>query len=155
MLLNNKVHSLKIEIMKTINWGKTIIAGFLGTVLFDLSGLLITGNWWDIPSILGAKTGLGLAYGVVGHYSNGILLAILFTGIAPSLWGPKWARAITFVIAETIALVWFFMLPLLGAGVAGIDMDPMMPFVTILRHIAYAIPLIFLIKYDLKPINNN
>ncbi|MCM4170537.1 hypothetical protein DHD32_03515 [Arenibacter sp. TNZ] len=137
--------------MKTINWKKAILAGFLGTILFDLVGLLITGNWWDLPAILGAKTGLGLAYGVIGHYSNGILLAILFAGIAPSIWGPKWARAITFVVGETIALVWLFMLPLLGAGVAGVDMDPMMPIITLLRHIAYAIPLIFLINYDIMP----
>jgi len=135
--------------MKTINWKNAIIAGIIGTILFDIVGLLFTGKWWDIPGILGAKTGLGLAYGVIGHYSNGILLSVLFAGIAPSLWGPKWARAITFVVGETIALVWLFMLPLLGAGVAGIDMDPMMPVVTLLRHLAYAIPLIFLIQYDI------
>jgi len=134
--------------MKTINWKNAILAGFLGTVLFDILGLILTGNWWDLPAILGAKTGLGLAYGVLGHYSNGILLAILFAGIAPSLWGPKWLRPLIFVAAETVALVWLFMLPLLGAGVAGLDMSPMMPVITLLRHLAYAIPLIFLIQYD-------
>lgn len=138
----------------TINWQKAIIAGFLGTILFDLVGLLLTGKWWDIPGILGMKTGLGLAYGVIGHYSNGILLAILFAGIAPSLWGPKWLRPIVFVVAETIALVWLFMLPLLGAGVAGLDMSPMMPVITLVRHLAYALPLIFLIQYDFKSLKN-
>jgi len=68
--------------MKTINWKNAILAGFLGTVLFDILGLILTGNWWDLPAILGAKTGLGLAYGVLGHYSNGILLAILFAGVS-------------------------------------------------------------------------
>lgn len=135
--------------MKTINWKNAILAGFLGTILFDLVGLLITGNWWDIPGILGAKTGLGLAYGVVGHYSNGVLLAILFAGIAPSLWGPKWFTPILFVVAEMVALVWLFMLPLLGAGVAGLDISPMMPVITTVRHIAYAIPLIFLVQHDI------
>ena len=137
---------------QTIHWKNAIIAGFLGTMLFDLVGLLITGNWWDIPNILGVKTGLGLAYGVIGHYSNGILLAILFAGIAPSLWGPKWLRPLIFVAGETIALVWLFMLPLLGAGVAGLDMSPMMPVITLVRHLAYALPLIFLIQYDIKAI---
>ncbi len=136
--------------MKTINWKYAIIAGFLGTVLFDLVGLLITGNWWDIPGILGAKTGLGLGYGVIGHYSNGILLAILYAGIAPSLWGPKWVRPLIFVGGETVALVWLFMLPLLGAGVAGLDLSPMMPVITLVRHLAYAIPLIFLINVEIK-----
>ena len=136
----------------TINWKKAILAGILGTILFDLVGFLLTGNWWDIPGLLGAKTGLGLAYGVGGHYSNGILLSVLFAGIAPSLWGPKWVRPIIFVIGETVALVWLFMLPLLGAGVAGLDASPMMPVITLVRHLAYAIPLIFLINYDLKGI---
>jgi hypothetical protein len=138
--------------MKTINWKNAVIAGILGTILFDLVGLLLTGKWWDIPGILGMKTGLGLAYGVIGHYSNGILLAILFAGIAPSLWGPKWLRPMIFITAQMIALVWLFMLPLLGAGVAGLDVSPMMPVITYLRHIAYAIPLIFLIQYDIKAI---
>jgi hypothetical protein len=137
----------------TINWKKAIIAGFLGTILFDLVGLLLIGKWWDIPGILGMKTGFGLAYGVIGHYSNGILLAILFAGIAPSLWGPKWLRPFIFVTAEMIALVWLFMLPLLGAGVAGLDASPMMPVITLVRHLAYALPLIFLIQYDFNKIN--
>ncbi|SNR84088.1 hypothetical protein [Lutibacter flavus] len=138
--------------MKTINWKSTIIAGIIGTILFDIVGLLLTGKWWDIPGLLGMKTGLGLAYGVVGHYSNGILLAILFAGIAPSLWGPKWLRPLIFVVGETVALVWLFMLPLLGAGVAGLDASPMMPIITLARHMAYAVPLIFLINYDIKGI---
>ena len=41
------------------------------------------------------------------------------------------------------------MFPLLGAGVAGIDLSPMMPVITVIRHLAYALPLIFLIQYDL------
>ena len=43
--------------MNTINWKYAIIAGILGTILFDLAGLLLTGNWWDIPGLLGEKTG--------------------------------------------------------------------------------------------------
>jgi len=139
---------------KTINWKNAIIAGIIGTILFDLVGLLLTGNWWDIPGILGAKTGLGLAYGVGGHYGNGILLAILFAGLEPSIMGPKWLRPIIFVTAEMVALVWLFMLPLLGAGIAGIDASPMMPLITFLRHLAYAVPLIFMISYNLKEIQS-
>ena len=140
--------------MKTINWKNAIIAGIIGTILFDLVGLLLTGNWWDIPGILGAKTGLGLAYGVGGHYGNGIFLAILFAGIAPSLWGPKWLRPIIFITAEMVALVYLFTLPLLGAGIAGVDMDPMMPVIQFIRHLAYAIPLIFLISYNQKVVTS-
>lgn len=128
-----------------INWTKTILAGVLGTLAFDIVGFLFTGQWWDIAGIIGEKTGLGFLFGVAGHYSNGILLAILYAGIAPSLWGPAWVRAITFTTAETIALVWFFMFPLLDAGIAGLNLGSLLPVVSMVRHWAYAVPLIILI----------
>lgn len=124
-----------------INWMRAITAGIIGTLAFDIIGFLFTGQWWDIPSILGEKTGLGFEYGILGHYANGILIAILYAGIAPSLWGPTWLRTLLFVTAETIALVWFFMLPLLGAGIAGTKMSAMVPLITLVRHLAYGIPL--------------
>lgn len=132
--------------MNTINWKNAILAGIAGTLLFDLVGLILTGQWWDIPALLGTKTELGLAYGVFGHYSNGILLAILYAGIAPSLFGPKWLRPFIFVIAETVALVWFFMFPLLGAGIMGLNIGVDMAIGSLVRHLVYAIPLVFLIN---------
>lgn len=134
--------------MKELNWNKAIIAGIIGTLLFDIVGLLFTGQWWDIPGLLGQKTGLGFVYGIFGHYGNGILLAILYTAIAPHLWGPYWVRPLIFVTGETIALVWLFMLPLLGAGVAGLNQSPMTPVVTLLRHFAFALPLIFWVNQE-------
>jgi hypothetical protein len=124
-----------------IHWRNAILGGVLGTVAFDILGFVFTGTWWDIPALLGEKTGLGLGYGVIGHFSNGILLAILYAGIAPSLWGPSWARTLLFVTAETIALVWFFMFPLLGAGIAGTKIAAMVPLISLLRHIVYGIPV--------------
>lgn len=129
-----------------IDWIKAIVAGGLGTILFDIVGLLFSGQWWDVPGLLGEKTGLGLTYGVVGHYANGIMLGILYAGIAPSLWGPYWMRPLIFMVAETVALVWLFMFPLLGAGIGGVKMDSMIPVVSLIRHLAFAVPLIFLIK---------
>lgn len=126
-----------------INWTNAIIGGILGTFAFDIVGFLFTGVWWDIPAVLGAKTELGFAYGVVGHFSNGIFLAILYAGIASSLWGPGWARTLLFVTAETIALVWFFMFPLLGAGIAGTKIAAIIPLVSLVRHLAYGVPLWF------------
>ena len=129
-----------------IDWIKAIIAGVLGTILFDIIGFIFSGQWWDVPGLLGEKTGLGLTYGVIGHYSNGILLGILYAGIAPSLWGPYWVRPFVFMAAETIALVWLFMFPLLGAGIGGVKMGSMIPVVSMIRHLAFAVPMIFLIK---------
>jgi hypothetical protein len=136
--------------MKTINWKNAILAGIAGTLLFDLFGLVFGMGWWDIPVLLGEKTGLGLAYGVFGHFSNGILLAILYAGIAPSLWGPAWIRPYIFITAQTIALVWFFMFPLVGAGVAGLNVGPEMAIMSMLRHWVFVIPFVFLINKDLE-----
>lgn len=137
--------------MHTINWKDAIVAGVLGTVLFDLFGLVAGMGWWDIPALLGEQTGLGLAYGVFGHFSNGVLLAILYAGIAPSLWGPAWIRPYIFITAQTVALVWFFMFPLVGAGVAGLNMGPDMAIGSLLRHWVYVIPYIFIINKRLFP----
>jgi len=136
--------------MYKLNWGKAIIAGIVGTILFDLFGLITTGQWWDIPGLLGQKTGLGMFYGVIGHYANGMLISILYAAVAPHLWGPYWARAILFIVGETIALVWFFMLPFMGAGVAGIENNAMMPLMTVLRHLVYAVALIFIVNPDIE-----
>jgi hypothetical protein len=128
-----------------INWLKAIMAGVVGTLAFDIAGYFFTGQWWDIAGIIGAKTELGLGFGVAGHYANGILLAVLYAGIAPSLWGPNWVRALTFVSAETAALVWFFMFPLLGAGIAGTKLGANLPLISMARHWAYAIPLVLIL----------
>jgi hypothetical protein len=135
--------------MKTINWKNAIIAGIAGTILFDIFGFTLSGEWWGTPALLGEKTELGMAYGVFAHYSNGILLAILYAGIAPSLWGPHWLRPFIFITAQTIALVWFFMMPLLGAGVAGIKADPMMAVGSLFSHWVFVVPFIFIINKDL------
>ena len=136
-----------------INWQNAIISGILGTIAFDIVGYFFTGSFWDIPSLLGQKTELGFAFGLAGHYANGILLAILYAGIAPSLWGPNWFRSLTFVTGETIALVWFFMFPLLGMGVAGLKAGNMMSIISLVRHFAYAIPLYYFIHEFRKSSN--
>ncbi|MCC5929613.1 MAG: hypothetical protein JJU28_10240 [Cyclobacteriaceae bacterium] len=131
--------------MQSINWKNAIIAGITGTILFDVFGFIANGVWWDIPALLGEKTELGLAYGVFSHFGNGILLAILYTAIAPSLRGPFWLRPFIFITAQTLALVWFFMFPLLGAGVAGLNAGPMMAIGSLIMHWIYVIPFIFII----------
>ena len=81
-----------------------------------------------------------------GHFSNGVLLAILYAAIAPSLVGPYWLRPFIFITAQTVALVWFFMLPLLGAGVAGLNVGADMAIGSLVRHWIYVIPFIFFNK---------
>jgi hypothetical protein len=105
-----------------INWTRAILAGLAGTIVFEVLGLVFTGKWWDIPGLLGMKLGAGLPGGVVAHYANGVILAIIYAGVGPSLWGPAWARALTYMTVQTIFGVWLFMMPLLDMGVGGIKM---------------------------------
>ncbi len=126
-----------------IHYLKAAIAGIVGTAAFDITGLVLTGTFWDIPALIGSKLtpAGGLAVGVVAHYANGVLLAILYGALAPSLWGPRWARALTFVTAETVFGVWFFMLPLLGLGPLGLKAGLALPFIALARHWAYGAAL--------------
>ena len=128
-----------------INWKLTILAGLVGTLVFDLVGLLLTGTWWDLPALLGGKLEIGLAGGVLTHYGNGVILAVIYAAIAPSLWGPGWTRALTYVSIQTVFGVWLFMLPLLDAGIAGLKMSAMMPVITLVRHWGYGLVLAWLV----------
>jgi hypothetical protein len=135
--------------MKTINWKLAVLTGIIGTLLFDLFGFVMMGQWWDIPTLLGEKTGLGLIYGIIAHYGNGIFLSILYAGIVNSLWGPLWLRPFIFITVQTIALVWLFMFPLLGAGVAGINLGTTTPMASMIRHWVFVLPFIFILNKNL------
>ncbi|HET8679869.1 MAG TPA: hypothetical protein VFM39_07085 [bacterium] len=127
-----------------INWKRAIVAGIVGTVAFDVLGLILTGQWWDLPALLGMKTGLGFLGGLVGHYANGVVLAVIYAALAPSLWGSGWVRALTYVTLETVFAVWLTLFPLLGVGVAGIGAGPFMPIIALARHWAYGLALAWL-----------
>lgn len=60
-----------------INWIKAGIAGVIGTLLFDIVGLLFTGTWWDIPGVLAQAVGLPFPIALLMHYGNGIALAAI------------------------------------------------------------------------------
>ncbi len=124
-----------------INWKLTILAGLAGTLVFDLVGLALTGQWWDIPTLLGNKLGTGQLAGVGAHYANGALLAVIYAAIAPSLWGSARTRALTYVTIQTVFGVWLFMMPLLGAGIAGLAVGPLMPLIALARHWGYGLVL--------------
>ncbi len=129
----------------TINWKLTILAGVLGTLALDLTGLLITGEWWDIPQMLGAKLGAGLAGGVAAHYVIGSVLAVIYAAVAPSLWGPKIVRALTYITIQTVLGVFLFMFPLLDMGIAGLGVGIAVPIIALIRHWVYALVLAVLV----------
>lgn len=124
-----------------INWIKATLAGVIGTVLFDIVGLIFTGTWWDIPGVLSQAIGLPLPIALLMHYGNGVALAAIYAALAPSLFGPSWLRALVFTSLETVMLVWFLLFPLLGLGIAGLEGGLLFPFLSMTRHWAYAVPL--------------
>jgi hypothetical protein len=126
-----------------VNWRKAVLAGVLGTILFDIVGLIFTGTWWDIPNVLANAIGLPLPIALVMHYGNGVALAAIYAALSPSLYGPSWVRAIFFTSLETVMLVWFLLFPLLGLGVAGLEGGFIFPILSMVRHWAYAVPLAF------------
>ena len=129
----------------TINWRQTILAAIIGTLALDLTGLLLTGNWWDIPQLLGTKLGTGLAGGVAAHYAIGSVLAIIYAAIAPSLWGPRVVRALTYITIQTVLGVFLFMFPLLDMGVAGLGAGIAVPFIALIRHWVFGLVLAALV----------
>jgi hypothetical protein len=127
-----------------LTWKRAVaaaIGGIIGTIVFDVLGLLFGMPWWDVPRMLGGAVGVGLAGGVVMHYVNGMILAIIFAGLLPLFFGPVWVRAIQFITLQTIFGVWLFMMPLAGMGPLGLEHEAgiMMPIGSLIRHWAYAV----------------
>ncbi|MEE9241413.1 MAG: DUF6789 family protein [bacterium] len=129
-----------------INFRKAVIAGIAGTVLFDLVGFALTGKFWDIPALLGAKLigDGGFVLGLIAHYGNGITLAVIYAGLAPSLKGNDFVRAQAYITAQAVAGVYLFMLPLLGLGAFGLKAGLALPVIVMARHWAYGAVLAWL-----------
>ncbi len=94
--------------------------------------------------MLGAKLGVGLAGGVVAHYSNGVILAIIFAGVGPSLWGPNLLRGLTYMFIQQIFGVWLFLNPILGTGIMGLKVGPMAPVISLAKHLAFGLVIAWL-----------
>jgi hypothetical protein len=95
---------------------------------------------------LGAKLGVGLAAGVAGHFTNGVAIAIIFAALRPSLFGPNWFRGLSFATVQTVMNVWLLLYPLLGMGIAGLEAGYAPAVISILRHYAFILPAIFILK---------
>jgi hypothetical protein len=133
-----------------IRWRQAVVAGLAGTMAFDLVGLALTGQW-STPRMLSAKLELGLAGGVVAHYVNGALLAIIYAGVGPSLWGSNWVRALTYILVQQVFGVWLFLNPILGMGIAGLKAGPMAAVVSLVKHVAFALIIAWL--YPVAPVD--
>ncbi len=145
--------TLPVNSLKNSKFLRIIVAGVAATLAFNAvmySDIAITGIPLDIPATIGQIAVGESAYteiaGQLIHLANGVGLALLFGYIVVPVAKkiskqPIIVYAVLFAAFETVVGVWFGMLPALGAGVAGLEIDPLVPIVTMTRHIVFGLVL--------------
>ena len=135
--------------LKNSKFVRFVIAGVLATIAFNGAMYLdiaITGVPLDIAALMGELTVGESEYtetvGHVIHFANGIGLSLLFGYVALPISKkiiklPVIVYAIVFAIIETVIAVWLIMLPMLGAGIAGINIAPEVAGMTFARHVVF------------------
>jgi len=128
-----------------------VLAGFLGTLAFYVASyvdMAITGVPLDISVVLGQLIAgdheSAQIVGHVAHIGNGIGLTLFFGYVflpisTRVMKGRIWLHGIIFGIIVTVTTVWFGLLPSLGAGIAGLNIAPEVPAMTLFRHIVFGV----------------
>jgi len=149
---NSKLPAVK-KSAKDSKFLRLVLAGILGTLAFNFAmyaDISITGVPLDIANILGQLTvGESELAPIVGHaihLGNGIGLALLFGYVALPISKriirlPIMVYALAFVVIELVVATWFGLFPALGAGVAGLNIAPEVPVMTLFRHIVFGLVL--------------
>ncbi len=126
-----------------------VIAGLLGTLGFYVAAYIdmaITGVPLDITVVLGQLVAgeheSAQIIGHVFHIGNGIGLTLffgyVFLPISTRVMKRRmWFHGIIFGIIVTVTTVWLGLLPALGAGIAGLNIAPEVPAMTMFRHIVF------------------
>ena len=126
-----------------------VIAGLLGTLGFYIAAYVdmeITGVPLDITVVLGQLVAgdheSAQIIGHVFHIGNGIGLTLFFGYVflpisTRIMKGRMWLHGIIFGIIVTVTTVWLGLLPALGAGIAGLNIAPEVPAMTMFRHIVF------------------
>ena len=137
------------QVYKNQKFSRLVITGLAGTLAFYIAAFIdmgITGIPLDISVVLGQLvTGddeLVLIIGNIFHIVNGIGLTLffgyVFIPISRKILNDRiWLHGIIFGVLVTATTVWFGMLPALGAGVAGLNISPEVPVMTMSRHIIF------------------
>ena len=128
---------------------RLVIAGILGTLAFNAvmyGDIAITGIPVDIVATMGSlAVGESQHAEIIGHiihFANGIGLALLFGYVALPISKrikklPTIVYGIAFALVELVIAVWLVMLPMLGAGIAGLDVAPEVAVMTLARHLVF------------------
>ncbi|MBL7015911.1 MAG: hypothetical protein ISR79_06040 [Nitrosopumilus sp.] len=138
---------------KNFKFGNLVFAGLLGTIAFNAvmyADISITGIPLDIVAVLGnlaaGESEYSQTIGQAIHLANGVGLSLFFGYVVLPISKkitkqPLIIYAVLFAAFETVIGVWFGMLPTLGAGIAGLEIDPLVPIITLIRHIVYGLVL--------------
>ncbi len=147
-----------IQAYKNHKFSSLVIAGLVATLGFYIAAYVdmeITGVPLDISVVLGMLVvGEHESSQIIGnlfHIGNGIALTLFFGYVflpisTRIMKGRIWLHGIIFGVIVTVTTVWFGMLPALGAGIAGINIAPEVPAMTIFRHIVFGAIIGILIK---------
>lgn len=137
------------QVYKNRKFSRLVLAGLVGTLAFYIAAFIdmeITGISLDISVVLGqlvaGEDESALIIGNIFHIVNGIGLTLFFGYVfmpisRKILDGRIWLHGIIFGVIVTTTTVWFGMLPALGAGVAGLNIAPEVPAMTMSRHIIF------------------
>ena len=130
-----------------------VLAGIIATVAFDMvmyADMAITGVPLDIPKTLGSlavgESQFASPVGHLIHLGNGISIALVFGYVALPI-SKRIAKtsiivyAISFAVVETVVALWFGMLPAIGGGIAGLEISPLVPAMTMIRHLVLGLVL--------------
>jgi len=135
--------------IKGSKFARIVLAGIIGTIAFNgvmYADMAITGIPLDIVATMGSlavgESEYAEIIGHVIHFANGIGLSLLFGYVALPISKkiiklPVIVYAIIFVIVELVIAVWFTMLPMLGAGIAGLNIAPEVAAMTFVRHVVF------------------
>ena len=128
-----------------------VITGLVATFSFYIAAYVdmeITGILLDISAVLGMLVvgdhESSIIIGNFFHIANGIGLMLFFGYVFflisnRIMKGRVWLHGIIYGVIVTATTVWFGMLPALGAGIAGLNIAPEVPVMTMFRHIIFGV----------------
>ncbi len=137
------------QVYRNQKFTRLVIVGIVGTLAFYVATFIdmkITGIPLDVATVLGqlvvGDNESSIIIGNIFHIGNGVGLTLLFGYVfmpisRKILKGRIWLHGIVFGVILTVTTVWFGMLPSLGAGVAGLNIAPEVPAMTMFRHIIF------------------
>ena len=137
------------QVFKNRKFPRLVIAGLAGTLAFYIAAFVdmaITGVPLDISVVLGqivaGEHESAHTIGHLFHIANGIGLTLFFGYVflpisTKIMKGRIWLQGIIYGVIVTATTVWLGMLPALGAGIAGLNIAPEVPAMTMFRHIVF------------------